>query len=199
RLGEAPTEAEAYEVLIPRALRHLGIGTVHDIADYHRLKIIPARRVLTRLVETGDVELVRVPGWDDPVYLDPGAVRPRAIDGTTLLTPFDPVCWYRERGERMFDFHYRIEIYTPEKDRVYGYYTLPILVDGDLVGRTDLKADRSGSGLLVRSAWREEGTDGAHVATELAGELERFASWLGLGTVELGEAGNLMSALRNRM
>jgi uncharacterized protein YcaQ len=129
----------------------------------------------------------------------PDTVRPRSIRGTTLLSPFDPVVWYRERAERLFDFRYRIEIYVPEPKRVYGYYVLPLMVDGALVGRVDLKADRKNGALLVRSAFREEGTDAKRVAAELSAELERFAAWLGLDSIELERKGNVMSELRSAM
>ncbi len=151
------------------------------------------------MVTAGEIEEAEVEGWNAPAYIDPDAARPRSITGTTLISPFDPVVWYRERAERLFDFRYRIEIYVPEPKRVFGYYVLPLMVDGALVGRADLKADRPNSALLVRSAFREEGTDGPSVAAELSGELQRFASWLGLESIELGRKGNLMQALRRAL
>ena len=139
------------------AAPHCGIGTIHDIADYYRLNIPFARPIVAELVASGEVEEVTVPGWRGPVYLDPEAKRPRSIGATTLLSPFDPVVWYRERAERLFGFHYRIEIYVPEDKRVHGYYVLPFMLEGELVGRVDVKADRKASTLLVRSAFVEEG------------------------------------------
>lgn len=199
RSGDAMPKDEAYRELLLRAVRHHGIGKIHDITDYFRLKIPAAKPIMTQLVADGLVDEVHVPGWDGPVYLDPDAVRPRKVTGSTLLTPFDPVVWYRERGERLFGFHYRIEIYVPEKDRVFGYYSLPFMVDGVLVGRVDLKADRKRSTLMVQSAWREEGTDTQRVGTELATELERMAGWLEMADIELADKGNLMPTLRQQM
>ncbi len=187
---------EAYRVLLQDAVQHHGVGTVNDIADYFRLHVSRAASILQRMAEVGDIEQVEITGWDGPVYLDPNAVRPRRIEGATLVSPFDPITWYRERASRLFDFEYRIEIYVPEPKRIYGYYTLPFMLDGELVGRVDLKADRKERSLLVRSAWREEGTDARRVAGALAVELETFAGWLGLDAIEVADKGNLASYVR---
>jgi hypothetical protein len=192
----ALSKDEAYRVLLRDAVRHLGVGTVHDVADYFRLNKPKSAPILAHLAGIGDIEEIGVRGWGGPVYLDPDAVRPRGIHGATLLSPFDPITWYRERAERLFGFEYRIEIYVPEPQRVYGYYTLPFMLDGELVGRVDLKADRRGKILLVRSAWREEGTDRDRVTASLAAELETFAGWLGLDEITVGDTGNLATYLR---
>ena len=99
----------------------------------------------------------------------------------------------------MFGFEYRIEIYVPEPQRVYGYYTLPFMLDGELVGRVDLKADRKAEMLLVRSAWREEAVDEIRVAESLAGQLTTFAEWLDLDEIVIGQRGNLADGLRSAM
>jgi uncharacterized protein YcaQ len=122
--------------------------------------------------------------------------RPR---GTALLSPFDPLVWHRDRTERLFGFVYRIEIYTPKEKRVYGYYTLPFLLDGALVGRADLKADRQGSRLLVQSSHAEDGVDLHHVAGRLGTELETMARWLGLGEITVARNGNLAGPLRSAL
>lgn len=197
---EAPelSKEDAHRILLRDAVRHLGVGTLGDVADYFRLHPSRAAPMLARMVARGEIDEVEVPGWSAPVYMDVEAVRPHRIEGATLLSPFDPVTWYRERAERLFGFRYRIEIYVPEPQRVYGYYVLPLLVDGELVGRVDLKADRERGVLLVRSAWREEGCSAARVARALATELVTFASWLGLTDVEVGERGNLAIELGRR-
>ena len=189
---------EAYRVLLRDAVRHVGIGTVHDFADYFSLHMSRSAPFLAEMAERGEIEEVDIREWDGPVYLDPGAVRPRQISGAALLSPFDPITWYRERAERLFGFEYRIEIYVPEPKRVYGYYTLPFMLDGELVGRADLKADRKGGALQVKSAWREEGTDSDRVARALASELELFAGWLKLPDIEIGARGNLIADLKKR-
>ena len=195
----ALSKDEAHCVLLRNAVRHLGIGTVHDIADYFRLNTPKSASVLAALARSGAVDEVEVRGWNTPVYLDPGALRPRRIRGAVLLSPFDPITWYRERAERLFGFEYRIEIYVPEPQRVYGYYTLPFMLDGELVGRVDLKADRKARTLRVRSAWREEGTDADRIAGHLAEELKTFASWLMLDDIEVANVGNLSANLGARM
>lgn len=198
---EAPalSKDEAHRILLRDAVRHLGIGALHDIADYFRLQPSRSAPMLATMASHGDIEEVAVRGWSGPVYMDPDAVRPRRIEGATLLSPFDPVVWHRERAERLFGFRYRIEIYVPERRRVHGYYVLPFMLDGELVGRVDLKADRRSRALIVRSAWREEGVDSDRVAPALARELETFAGWLDLGDIEVGERGTLAPDLLRRM
>lgn len=190
---------EAYRLLLREAVTHVGIGTVHDIADYFRLGMSRSAKTLEQMSAAGEILEVHITGWNGAVYMDPHAVRPRTIVGTTLLTPFDPVTWYRERALRLFGFDYRIEIYVPEEKRMYGYYTLPLLLDGELVGRVDLKADRRAGVLLVRSAWREQGTDPTRVAASLASELETFARWLGLASIDIGSRGNAVEELSQRL
>jgi uncharacterized protein YcaQ len=196
---DALGEEEAHRELLVTATKHHGIGTLHDIADYFRLNVPTSRPIIESLASEGRIIEVEVPGWKGPVYMDPDAVRPRSISGTTLLSPFDPVVWYRERTERLFGFRYRIEIYVPEPDRVFGYYVLPLMVDGALVGRVDLKADRKNGALLVQSAFREEGADATLVSIALSGELQRFAEWLGLESIELGTKGNVMADLKKQI
>jgi uncharacterized protein YcaQ len=189
----------AHRRLLVDAVRHHGIGTTADIADYFRLNIPTARPILADLVREGVIEEVEVPGWNGPVFLDPGAVRPRAIKGSALLSPFDPIMWNRDRAERLFDFRYRIEIYVPEDQRIHGYYVLPFMLDGELVGRVDLKADRKAGRLLVRSAFIEDGRDPTKVAAALAGELHTFAEWIGMDDVVVSQRGNLAARLSASM
>ena len=189
----------AYRGLLVDAVRHHGIGTVADIADYFRLHASTAGPILARLAQEGTIEAVDVGGWDGPVYLDPEAVRPRSIRGSALLSPFDPIMWNRERTERMFGFRYRIEIYVPANQRVYGYYVLPFMLDGDLVGRVDIKSDRKAGRLLVRSAFLEKGKDPGTVAAALAAELHRFGSWLGMDDIVIEKRGNLAPRLTDSM
>jgi hypothetical protein len=199
-VGDARIERDsAYRQLLVDATRHHGIGTAADIADYFRLHTPTARPILADLVRKGTIEQVEVPGWKGPVYLDPGAVRPREIKGSALLSPFDPVMWNRERAERIFAFRYRIEIYVPEDQRIHGYYVLPFMLDGELVGRVDLKADRKAGRLLVRSAFIEEGCDATTVAPALAGELRTFGEWIGMDDVVVSQRGNLADRLSASM
>jgi uncharacterized protein YcaQ len=190
---EVPRE-EAVRTLMERAARAHGIGTLSDFADYYRLKTGDAKPALASLVDEGVVHEVSVPGWKKAAYLHRDARIPRRIETTALLSPFDPVVWERDRALRMFGFHYRIEIYTPAPKRVYGYYTLPVLVDDALVGRIDLKNDRKRGVLRVQSAWREEGVADA-VAERVVPALRELAAWQGLGELEVVDRGDLARAV----
>lgn len=190
---------EAYRTLLVDAARHHGVGTVADLADYHRLHKPTARKVFGDLVAEGELTPVKIDGWQQPAYLHPEATLPRRAAGTALLSPFDSLIWNRERVERLFGFRYRIEIYVPEEKRVHGYYVLPFMLEGDLVGRTDLKADRKASRLMVRSAFVEDGQDPDRVAGAMAAELRQFATWLDLADVSVASKGNLAAKLRRRM
>ena len=141
------------------------------------------------------IEPVQVRGWDRPAYRLPGSRVPRRITGRALLCPFDPLVWERARTERIFGFRYRIEIYVPEPKREYGYYVFPFLLDGELVARVDVKADRAAGVLRVPGAFAEERADVPRVAAELAAELQVMAEWLGLDGVEVGERGDLAAPL----
>lgn len=196
-----PTQEEAIELLLLRAARHLGIGSADDLIDYPRLNlrtgvIKDARAAVDRLSKQGKLIEVDVDGWDKPAFLDPEANLPRSASGTAVLSPFDSLVWFRDRTERLWDFHYRIEIYVPEPKRVYGYYVLPFLLDGDLVARVDLKTDRQANRLLVKGAFGESGIDQSRVGRELLKELESVGSWLGVDDVEIFDNGDLAGHLR---
>lgn len=193
--GVEVDEETAQRALLRDAVRHHGIGTVADLADYHRLKITPSKAHLEALAKAGEIVEVTVDGWPSPVYMDPELSVPRSIGGGALLAPFDPVVWFRDRAERLFGFRYRIEIYTPKHKRVHGYYVLPFLLDGELVGRVDLKADRAGGRLLVQGAFAEEGHDRRRVAKALRTELESMAAWQDLGEIEVARNGDLAALL----
>ena len=186
-------EREARKELLVLAARSHGVGTVADLADYHRHK--HCKPLVAELVEEGRLIEVEVEGWKQPGYLHPDAKLPRRVEARALLSPFDPVVWCRDRAERLFGFHYRIEIYVPAQKRRFGYYVLPFLLGDDLFGRVDLKADRANGTLLVQSAWGEAGIPKRDVADELAAELRSMATWLDLDRVEVVGRGDLAPIL----
>lgn len=189
----------ALRELVLRSATALGVGTETDIRDYFRLGAKQAKPAIAELVAAGELEQVEVDGWSAPAYLRAGQVVPRRDRGTALLCPFDPLIFFRPRVERLFDFHYRIEIYTPEPKRQFGYYVWPFLLDGRLVGRVDLKAERTRDALHVVGAFTEPGQDAGRVAQALAVELKSMAGWLGLDEVTVGERGDLVRALRKSL
>ena len=191
--------ADAVRELMLRAATALGVATEADIRDYFRLRPDQSKPAIADLVATGELEPVEVDGWTAPAYLRVGQSVPRADRGTALLCPFDPLIFFRPRVERLFGFRYRIEIYTPAAKRQYGYYVWPLLLDGELVARVDLKADRSAGALRVIGAFVEPGQDPGRVAAALAGELQTMAAWLGLDGVTAVERGDLAGVLRRAL
>ncbi len=190
-LDGSPARRAAVRELVRRACVSLGIATADDIADYYRLSRADTEAALTGLVGRGEVEQVSVDGWAAPAYLHAGARFPRTVRAQALLSPFDPVCWYRPRAERLFGFRYRIEIYVPAAKRRYGYYVLPVLMDDSLVGRVDLKSDRDTRTLQVRSAWIEPGQEArrSELTPRLAQLLRQAADWQGLARVSVHNHG----------
>jgi uncharacterized protein YcaQ len=181
---------DAQRELVRRAVRAHGIGTAKDIADYYRLYVATATRFLNELADAGEVRRVNVEGWKAPGFLASDARIPRRIETAALLSPFDPVVWERDRTERMFGFRYRIEIYTPAPKRIYGYYTMPALVDEQIVGRIDLKSDRQAGVLRVQSAWREPDAPRG-VEERLVPVLRELAEWQGLDDILVVDRGDL--------
>lgn len=190
------TETEAGAELLERAARSYGVATLVDLADYHRQKPTRCKPLVQNLVDAGRLVPVTVEGWERPAFLHPDAIVPRRVEGRALLSPFDSLVWNRERNLRLFDFHYRIEIYTPAAKRMYGYYVLPFLLDDRLVARVDLKADRSARTLLVKSAHPEPGCDPQATVDPLLAELLDLARWLGLERLVIHDRGQLAPLLR---
>lgn len=196
-LAREVAEDDAVRELTLRAATALGVATEADIRDYFRLAAGQAKPAIAKLVADGELERVEVEGWSAPAYLRAEQPIPRRDRGTALLCPFDPLIFFRPRVERLSGFHYRIEIYTPANKRQYGYYVWPFLLDGELVGRVDLKADRAADALHVVGAFVEAGRSPSRVAAGLTAELATMASWLGLGGVTVGDRGDLAHELRS--
>jgi uncharacterized protein YcaQ len=190
---------EAIRELTLRAATALGVGTEADIRDYFRLGAGQIKPALATLVADGELEQVEIDGWKAPAYLPVGQTIPRQERGTALLCPFDPLIFFRPRVERLFGFRYRIEIYTPAPKREFGYYVWPFMLDGQLVGRVDLKAERVSGALNVVGAFTEPGQDAARVAEPLAEQLRSMASWLQLADVTVGTRGDLVGKLRRAL
>lgn len=203
--------AEQRLELLKQAARVLGIFTEADLADYYRMKRAAVSPLLKILVASGAVEIVKV--GDLSAYLHAefsdfavGAEtqnRSRNSTQPVLLSPFDPLIWYRPRLEWLWDFEYKIEIYTPEPKRKFGYYSLPLLYQNQLVGRADLKADRKAKVLFVKSIWHEETLDGkaptkgqlSKLANALGGTLKEAAAWQGCEQISIEPKGNLSGYL----
>ncbi|MCB5273835.1 hypothetical protein BJG92_01360 [Arthrobacter sp. SO5] len=192
--GIEPDAAAAMDRLIDAAAQAHGIGTVRCFADYFRVPLRAAALSVGKLVEAGRLRPVAVAGWDKPVYRHVEAKLPRAATARALLSPFDSLVFERRRLEALFGFHYRIEIYTPEPKRRFGYYVLPFLLRDGIVARVDLKADRAAGLLLARAAHAERGAP-ADTAVELAAELQLMAEWLELDRVVVSPVGDLAPAL----
>ncbi len=191
-----PSEEEAHRQLLRRAAASFGIGAAPDLIDYYRLPKRPAKERLAELVENGDLVEVEVEGWNRPAFLHPDAARPRSIDACTFVSPFDPVVWFRERGVRLFDFEYKIEIYVPADQRRFGYYVLPLLLGDRIVGRCDLKTDRVDGVLRVLSAFSEDRADTSDVVDAMRRALDDLAVFVGAGGWAVsGERGDLIAQL----
>jgi uncharacterized protein YcaQ len=192
-----PSREDAQRELVRISARALGVATEPDIGDWFRLPRADSKARVAELVESGELDPVTVRGWDALAYRWHEAPRPRPVRGRALLSPFDPLVWFRPRAQRLFGFRYRIEIYVPAAQRVHGYYVLPFLLDEALVARVDLKSDRSAGVLRVQAAFAEPGVEVGRVARELAGELAECAGWLGLEAgVEVIDRGDLAPGLR---
>jgi hypothetical protein len=152
--------------------------------------------LVAELVGEGHLLQVAVEGWAQPAYIVPG-LRPRPPQRATatLVSPFDSLIWTRPRTQRLFDFHYRIEIYVPGQLRTHGYYVMPLLLGDELVARFDLKSDRKGDALLVVGAFAEPGQATAAVAEAALAELHRLREWLGLSSLLVGPKGDLAPRL----
>ncbi|GAA3928660.1 winged helix-turn-helix domain-containing protein [Microbacterium soli] len=200
-LSQSVSVPDAVRELVRRAARSHGVATIADLNDYYRLRDRSAvRAAVADLVDSGELTPVVVRGWERsgrsiPAWLHRDAVLPRRIERTALLTPFDPVVWFRDRALRAFGLDYRIEIYVPAHKRRYGYYSLPVLVGDRIVARADLKADRPASVLRVQSIWWEPTARPEPDAAQVAGALARAASWQGLERISVSGWGDATDAV----
>jgi uncharacterized protein YcaQ len=199
RARPTPSFESSLDELLLRGARAHGIATADCLVDYFRLPVRPAKARLGSLVEDGKLVACDVDGWSNALYRHPDAKLPRAVNGAALLSPFDPLVWNRKRIEGLFDFDYRIEIYTPVEKRKYGYYVLPFLLGDRLVGRFDLKTDRGSGTLQILSAHVEAGAEMGEVASAAAVELCELMRLVGTERIHVGRKGNLANALRSEV
>jgi len=188
RVIDAPTPSEhdaRKQLLVCSAIAQ-GVATASDLADYYRQKLATAKPLIAELVEEGELREVAVDGWTEKAFVHRNAKLPKQLHATALLSPFDSLVWCRPRNERLFNFHYRIEIYTPKEKRKFGYYVLPFMMNGEMVGRVDLKADRANSALLAYSVHTEKGVKRSSINEALNAELHAMATWLQLDQVQIG-------------
>jgi uncharacterized protein YcaQ len=179
------TESDAQRGLLLHAVKALGVGTEKDIRDYFRQDPLPARVGIAELLEAGAIQAVSIESWKQPAYTLPELTIPRKVQASALLSPFDSLIWERARTERLFDFRYRLEIYTPQAKRIYGYYVLPFLYNEHIAARIDLRAERAVGRLAVHAVHEEaKGLDEEGMQA-LARNLRQLADWLGLPQIQI--------------
>ena len=195
-LGSALPANQAQRELILKASRHLGVATAEDLVDYHRLPKVEGKKRVGELAEDKLLREVVVEGWDRPGYLHPKTSFEKTTSRSVLLSPFDPLVWFRPRARRLFDFDYRLEIYIPAEKRIHGYYVLPFLDRDKLRARVDIKANSEKNILEVRGAYGEGPTVDQETAESLAHELQALATWRNLDGLKIGKRGNLANPLK---
>lgn len=178
-------EDEAQRRLLLRSADALGVASEKDLRDYYRLDAGDSKRRVAELVEEGALLPVAVQGWQQPGYCRGEPRIPRRVRHSALLSPFDSLIWARERTERLFGFRYRLEIYTPQARRVYGYYVLPFLHHERLLARVDLRSERAAGRLAVHAVHLEEVVLSEEARQALSDALHGLAQWLGLADVWL--------------
>ncbi|HCU49652.1 MAG TPA: cytoplasmic protein, partial [Micromonosporaceae bacterium] len=193
-----PSIADAHRQLVELAARRLGVAAEAELKDYFRLPVAGARAAIQELVEEGVLIPVEVRGWTVKAWRHRDVAMPRSAKASTLVSPFDPLIWERNRAERLFNLWYRIEIYVPAHKRVHGYYVLPFLHGDRFVARVDLKADRQAGVLRVPAAWAEPAINKPEIGAALQAELRRLSAWLGLGEVAPAERGDLAPFLNGK-
>jgi uncharacterized protein YcaQ len=190
-----PADDDTRRALVLKAVKAMGCARGAWISDYFRTR--PPRLDPETLVEEGALLRAWVDDWDDPVYVHPdhaGLLESAAAGAlsatlTTILSPFDPVVWDRRRAQELFGFDYRLECYTPADKRRYGYFTLPILRRGALVGRVDAKAHRRDGVFELKSLVLEPGTRvSERFARDIAGALQRLANWHDCPQIQVTQA-----------
>ncbi|HHV7522676.1 TPA: winged helix-turn-helix domain-containing protein [Burkholderia orbicola] len=194
---DLPPREAVLPALLDYTCRALGVVRADWVADYYRLPRRSYRAELERLADAGDLIPVQIDDWKEPAYVHRSldALLPAAAADTlrstvtTLLSPFDPVVWDRRRASTLFGFDYTIECYTPEHKRRYGYFCLPVLHRGRLVGRVDAKAHRTLGTFELKAVHIEPGVRfGAGLAADVAKAVKKLAAWHGTPEVTVTHA-----------
>ncbi|MGK4341126.1 winged helix-turn-helix domain-containing protein [Ectopseudomonas oleovorans] len=186
---------EAQRRLLLRSADALGVATERDLRDYYRLDVSDSKRRIAELVEAGELLPVTVQGWRQVAYCRGEPRIPRRVRHSALLSPFDSLIWERERTERLLGFRYRLEIYTPQAKRVYGYYVLPFLHHERLLARVDLRSERATGRLAVHAVHLEEAVLSEEARLALGDSLRALAHWMGLDEVWLAPSVSLRGLL----
>ncbi len=194
--GLAVSKEASERLLLLQAAQALGVAAAADLADYYRMPVRESRVRIAELVDDGQLHPVRVEGWRQDAYLHPKAPIGGRADCRALLSPFDPLIWYRPRALRLFNFEHCFEIFVPARKRRWGCYVLPFLMGDRLVARVDLKANREMRLLVVLAAHIESGADPKLVSESLAAELRALAQWLELDGVSVDCSGSFARQLK---
>ena len=195
----SPSTPDAIRGLLQHSAAALGVATERDLRDYFRLPVRETHQALAELLEAGVLESVQVQDWGKPAFRYRDSGGPRKVDASAFLSPFDPMIWERDRAKRLFDFDYKLEIYTPAAKRRFGYYVVPFLLGDEIVARLDLKSDRQTGLLRVLAAYGEKGRDRGRTLDELESELPKLMDWLGLKGVAVESKGDLGKDLAKRL
>lgn len=204
-----PTLVDAHKQLLLRAAKAHGVATEPDLRDYFRLGAKECKIALRELIEDKALIPVQVQSWASQAFIPKDLEPGRQVRASAVLSPFDPLVWFRDRGERLFDFHYRLEIYTPAKKRKFGYYVLPVLHNEKIVGRIDVKASRKTETLLVHAIFAETRGQTDALIKALLNQLPMLMRFLGLHSISVdgsthwdstnAEANNIVDLLRASM
>ena len=191
-----PEESTAQKTLILNAARYLGVATADDIVDYHRLPKKLAKLRLIELEEDRRLSKVTVEGWAEDAYILTKLDKMEHTIRTSLLSPFDPIVWFRPRAKRLFNFEYKLEIYRPKSKRLFGYYVMPFLHDNMLRARLDIKANRSINTLEILGSFSEPKLMNKLAMQALWRELKTLAEACGLTSISVSHNGDLAPALQ---
>ena len=192
------SEAEATRQMLMNSARSLGVFRAAWLADYYRLKRTPVKDFIADAEAAGDLVAVNTEGLGEMwLHRDllPLLETPLQATHSTVLSPFDPVVWDRKRALELFNFDYRIECYTPEEKRKFGYFVLPILHRGQIKGRLDARMLRQSKQLEIKKLWLEEKTRvTARFAADIRRAIERFAAWQGAESVAILQVPDALKA-----